>query len=930
MGLLRTIAGQSLLQRPARTLFSVLGIAVGIVTVVGVFTLDHNTVLGLSLRGAGDWKPAIEVRPAQGVADPGAELGRTPGVAGYSKFFQNDVVVRAADANGAPDGSRDGAANGRDGGVGSTSRDANGNRGVDRSADRGSTDRSAAGRGGDGSQRVRLFALESAALPTIDAVRLAAGRLLDPSAKEREVLVGDTLAAQLDLKPGDTLMLARPRRAAREACVDGEMRTVDPEETTAPDVPVEESFRVVGVLLRDKLGRRAGGSVVVADVGWARALYSGVRLDSVYWVQQDPQVDVERLRASLGTAFSYDLNKNVLVGAAADERAFRNGVRFAGLFALVLGLYVIFHTLSMSLVERIREVATLHALGATRKQIARIFFVEALALALVAAALGLAGGLGGARWLLLKGVTTLGTGHVIQVFDVPWGAIAALVGLGVGIALLGSIYPLMRARNASTVAALRGEEALRSGGVARGFHLFAALLLAVLLPTLYFVIVPVVGEAQKELIGATLAAVGFLALLVALPLIVPALLAGLTGWITRPMQALWTFSGRYAAASIRASPARIAVSAAAIALVAAAFVGLKSMTASLRGEIATWADRAIVDKVYVRGLPNARYEDLHAALKDVPGVMGVESGSARSYVPFLLIGSRPAELARHGPLATDAALRERFERGDAVILSERLSRHLSYKIGDRVHVANAGGSVQDLEVIAISDAYGYFPHPDERLYGVTSDQFLRRGFCQEVDVLQEGAIVLSRDARRERYSDPANLSDPTSDAVITALRARYPDAPALSFETGRELLDAHLEDLDRDFLLFDLILGLSALLAALGVLNGQLLSALERVKELGVLKALGVTRRQVSGAVLCEALVIGLFGGLLGTALGASLAPVIVRALEALSGLDLPDVLPVQWLVAMPLVSIAITVLAALFPIARMNRTDSIAAVRAP
>jgi ABC-type lipoprotein release transport system permease subunit len=82
--------------------------------------------------------------------------------------------------------------------------------------------------------------------------------------------------------------------------------------------------------------------------------------------------------------------------------------------------------------------------------------------------------------------------------------------------------------------------------------------------------------------------------------------------------------------------------------------------------------------------------------------------------------------------------------------------------------------------------------------------------------------------------------------------------------------------------------------------------------------------------VVCEALVIGVLGGLLGTLLGAALAPVIVRALEALSGLDLPDVVAVNWLVMMPLASIAIALLAALYPIMRMNRTDAVAAVRAP
>jgi putative ABC transport system permease protein len=152
----------------------------------------------------------------------------------------------------------------------------------------------------------------------------------------------------------------------------------------------------------------------------------------------------------------------------------------------------------------------------------------------------------------------------------------------------------------------------------------------------------------------------------------------------------------------------------------------------------------------------------------------------------------------------------------------------------------------------------------------------------------------------------------------------------MRFETGPWLLREHVADLERDFYLFDLILGMSALLAGLGVLNGQLLAALERTKELGVLKALGVSRRQLAGAVLCEAFVIGAFGGLLGTLMGASLAPVIVRALEALSGLDLPDVSGGRWLWIMPIGSVVIAVLAALYPIARMNRTDAVAAVRAP
>ncbi|MBI5364624.1 MAG: ABC transporter permease [Planctomycetes bacterium] len=878
MSLTTTIAGRSLRQRPARTLFSVLGIALGIATVVGVFTLDHNTLLGLSLPGTSDWRPALEVRPADGVLDPKGELEKTAGVAGVSSVFQNEAVVRR----------RVPIAQGTS----------------ERRVRESTPD-------GDSKTRARLFALDGAALARIEAVRLLEGRLIDPTSKEREVLIGTGLAEALGLSVGDGVLLARPRRPPAEQCVDGELKRP---ERQAGELAPELDFTVVGILARENLGRRAQGVVLVIDSAWARELFKGARLDPVYWVKQDPKVDIEKLRASLGASFSYDLNKSVLVGAAADERAFRNGVRMAGLLALVLGLYVIFHTLSIALVERVREVATLDALGATRRQIRRIFLTEALVIAALAAVVGVAGGLALARGLLLLGVTTLGTGHRIELFDVPWREVGALTAAGVGVALLGSIYPLLRARHTSSAQALRGDEHLGSAGVARGFHLFAALLLVGLLPGLYFVIVPVVGEAQGELVGAVLVGVGFLALLVVLPLVVPALFNRLSSAIARPLAALWMFSGRMAARSIRESRTRVPVSAAALALVAAAFVGLKGMTRSLRAEIEQWAAVGLVDKVYLGGLGNAPMAELRAQFARYPGFVALENGGARSYVPFLLLGERTDELRSFGPLREDPALAAEFAKGTGVIVSKRLAKHLGYRVGDRVHVGSASGSVQDLTVLAISDAYGYFPHPDERIYGVVSDDFVRRAFCIDVERVNECAVAL------RPGTDP--------DVVKTAVRELYPELNVLRYETGRDLLALHLADIDRDFRLFDLILTLTALLAALGVLNGQLLAALERAKELGVLKALGTRRRQIAGMVLCEALVIGLFGGLLGTLLGAGLTPVIVRALEGLSGLEIPHAGAGPWLAIVPAGSVAVALLAALYPIARMNRLDAVAAVR--
>jgi putative ABC transport system permease protein len=865
MGFALSLALRSLLRRKARTLFSILGVALGIATTVVVFVLDHNTILGLSARGGHEWTPGLELRPGRDVRDVAEELGAMPGVAGYSRFFQLDVDVRTQAA--------------------------------------------------PRPLRSLLVGLEASRLSSLDAIVLLKGRALDASSGARELLVGQKLAEQHGIEVGDAVTLSRPPAGAGTECRDGQLVAREPE------VELGENFvyRVVGILAKERLGRRVDGELIVADAAWAWELSPELARSEAWWVRHDPRTDLETLRSRLASSFSYELNKNVLAGAAADERAFRNGVRMAGLFALVLGLYVIFHTLSMSLLERVREVATLRALGTAGGQIARAFFLEALFTTMLAAMAGIAGGLLLARWLLERGITTLGTGRSITVFEVPWPEVLALAGIGSAIALAGSIWPLSRLSGSSTVAALRGDEPGRNGGtgggLAQSFQLYTALLLVLLLPALYFFIVPVVGEGQTALVGAMLAGLALLALLVALPVLMPGALAAATHTLAAPLCAFFPFAGRVAVATMRSSPTRVATAAAAIGLVAAAVTGLKGLTRALSGEIDQWADAAIVDKLYVRGMDPVRYPELRSALETVPGFVAIENAQARSYVPFLMLGMNLSELARHGPLHEDPTLAGRFARGDALILSPRLARHLQHPVGSRVRVATRDGSVRELEVIAISDAYGYFPHPDERMYGVVDDSFQHKYQCQDIDNLSEFALVL------RSGTDPA--------AAERVLRALKP-AARLQVESGRDLKREHLLDLERDFRLFDLILSLTAMLAALAVLNGQLLRALERAKELGVLRALGATRRQLAGSVLIESTVTGLLGGGLGTLLGALLTPVVVRALESISGLDLPQVGPGIWLLIVPAASIALAWLASVYPILHMGRRDPVLAVRAP
>jgi len=866
MGLALTTARHSLWKRPGRTLFSVLGIAVGIGTVVGVFTLDHNTVAGLRLRHAAPtWEPDLDVRAMADMPDALGTLEGTDGIARAAAYFQNEVTVAAMNSD------ETGTA-----------------------------------------QNATLLAADALAVLDLNAYSLAVGSDLDPASVDPQVLLGSKLAAALGIELGDAVLLRPARPKARKECIEGRYIEAEEDETEGPP---GLAFQVVGILAPEKLGRRSGGAIGLVDYSWGRELFRTARVDERFWVSRDPAVDVERLQSGLAQNFAFDIERSVLIGQTAEERAFRNGVRMAGLLALVLGLYVIFHTLSMSLVERVKEVATLHALGTTRAQIARIFFVEAVALSGLGGLGGLIGGIALARLLLAFGITTLGSGRYQSFFEVPWGIAIALTSMGVGVALLGSVFPLLRAKSTNTVAVLRGEmQSQRTSGGHTSFHLFAAVLLAGLLPALYFVVAPVLGESSGELVGVILLGVGLLGLFVAIPFLVPSLIAAVAVAVASPFRRWWPFSGSMAVQSMRESRRRVSVATSAIALVVASFVGLKSMTQSLHAEVEQWSEAALEDKLFVSGLPKRALDDIHNAVAALPQVRGIEGKSARIHDPFLIIGLDTAQLTEYGPIARDPGLLETMRKRHGMILSERLAMNLGYEVEDEVKVAHSSrGEVQSFRAVAVSDEYGYFPDPDERMYAVVHDDYLREYFCMGTNSPDRLALRL----------DAGSDSGP----VRAALTAAFPGAK-LAFLEGHEIRDLHTRDIDRDFFLFDVILSLTAVLAMLGILNGQLLSALERSKELGILKALGATRGQMAGMIWLESLVIGVVGGLLGLALGAGLGPVIVRALETIASMQLPYRGPQAWGVLAPAAAAVLSLVAGIYPAWMTNRMDAVKAVR--
>lgn len=859
MSLLTLIALRSVTKRPARTILSMLGIAVGIATVVALITVDHDTTLWFSRPGERDWVADVEVSPNDARTDPRRDLEGIAGVEQVAAFFQQEVDLTA---------------------------------------------------GGE-PLRVRLYALEARRARPFDAYRVSAGEDLAGAGIERPALVGEKLAGDLGLDVGARVLLARPPRSPKKICIEGRIREVDVDE---PLPPRSREFTVVGLLADERLGARVSNRMVVVDYTDGVELFEDAHVSQSFVVSKNPDADLEAMKASLGFVGSFEMNSKVIVGKAADEKAFRTGVQIAGFLALLLGLFVIFHTLSVSLLERMREVATLHALGATRGQIARVFFGEACLLAFGGGALGLGGGLALARLLLREGVTTLGVGKHVPVFEVPWSDVVPLVVLGGMCALLGSVYPLLRLGRADAVHSLRGDVELRGADVARGFRVFSVLVLVLVLPLLYLSLVPSVGVLKGEVVGVLILSGVVLALLVGLPMIVPEVVGRVVSRLLGPLRARLPFAGLMCARTIEERPARIASAIVVLAMVAAAFTALRGMTRSLVAEVEVWGATAVERKVFVSGLDDVAYAPLRDALLAVDGVLAVESGAARTHSPMLLVGLEAEQVARYGPLA-DAEVLRSFREDRGIVVSGRQANDLGYTVGDTVNVRTGRGKVEEFTVVAVSDEYGYFPWPDERLYGVIDSQVMRRDFCVGLKHADRLAI---------RLEDGADAGD-VERRIRPVLAELAPDAGT---ETGREVVGRAIRDIERDFLLFDVIITLTAILAMMGILNGQLLSALERTKELGILRALGADGRQITTTVMVEALVVGVTGGAIGVVLGAVMTPAIVEALQSISALALPHRgAGIFGLIAF-VAAVLLSLTAAVYPAWRMRRMSPVRAIR--
>jgi putative ABC transport system permease protein len=666
------------------------------------------------------------------------------------------------------------------------------------------------------------------------------------------------------------------------------------------------TFTVAGVL-PSRAGQAAENRVLVADIGLAQAVMGKTgRLDSIS-VKVPAASSIEHWLSLL----AHQLPVGVSVapaGARTEENrkmlaAFRANLRMLSYIALVVGAFLIYNNIAISVVRRRNEIGVLRSLGATRAMILCGFLSEAAFFGICGGVLGLLLGrvlaLGAVR-LISNTVESLYVSSEPAPIQITVAAAAAGLVLAFSASLLAALAPAFEASRIAPVEAMaRG----RNEFVART-HSRPRVLLAILLFGAAAVLsqVPPVHRQPLPAYAAILLLVAGTALLM------PGLIRFFVGSAHRLMYSIFGIEASLAMRSLEASLARTSVLATALTTAVAMTASVAIMVASFRQTVSVWMNDQLKADFYLRpaGAPAA---DLHptmsAAIAErierLAGVAAVDRFRAYpiSYqgMPATLAGGQSSRVSTASPTRflpgeDEQAILRKLPTGDFAVISEPFANKHHLNVGDRIHLA-LGGALRSFQVLGI-----YYDYSTEQGYIVLDRNTLLRYLPDRA--LSNLAIYLKPGA------DPARVRR----EIDQLLNGR-----AVLVFANRFLREAAISTFDRTFRITYALEFVSISVAVMGVAGALLAVIIDRRREFAILRFLGAAQSQVRRIIVCEAGLLGVLANAVGLALGTLLSLVLIFVINKQSfGWTIQFHWPFALLFAVLTGVFVATLLAALYP----------------
>ncbi|MEU7604893.1 FtsX-like permease family protein [Streptomyces sp. NPDC040724] len=628
----------------------------------------------------------------------------------------------------------------------------------------------------------------------------------------------------------------------------------------------------------------------------------------------------EQLKQNIATAVGADTYKLQTAKEAADANrkdvgSFLNVMKyvmlgFAGI-AFLVGIFLIFNTFSMLVAQRTREIGLMRAIGADSGQVLKSVVVEAFLLGVVGSVLGVGAGVGLAVGLMeLMG--QMGMHLSTDDLTVAWTTPVVGIVLGVLVTVVSAFIPARRAGKVSPMAALResGTPGDKKAGRVRA-------VLGLVLTGIGAAGLFLAAAAEKAGTGSLWLGLGVVFSLIGFIVIGPLLAAGvvrvLSGVVLRPFGSVGRLAERNALRNPRRTGATAAALMIGLALVACLSVVGSSMVASATDELdkSVGADYIINSETGQPVLPQAEQAlratpglDHVTAYREVPAKITAPDGASEEVGLGANDPTYAKDIRRKMVAGEHAAA---YGKDSMSVGSEYATKH-GIKLGDELTVAFTGGNTVKLKVAAITSDGGNI---DKTMKYISTD-IARANVPADRLPLPFMLLASAKDGQ----------SDTAAYKAVKAAMAEYPQYKVRNQADYKQALKDQVGQLLN--MVYGL-LGLAIIVAVLGVVNTLALSVVERTREIGLMRAIGLSRRQLRRMIRLESVVIALFGALLGLGLGMGWGA-SAQQLLALQGLK---VLEIPWptIIGVFAASAFVGLFAALVPAFRAGRMNVLNAI---
>ena len=620
----------------------------------------------------------------------------------------------------------------------------------------------------------------------------------------------------------------------------------------------ERRFTIRGIMKSSGLATAFGGNLAIMDIYAAQKMFGrGRTFDRIDITVKEGRTIADaqaELRQLLGPGFQVDVPSGRGQQFEAMTAAYSMMVNISSLFALFIGMFIIYNAFAIAVTQRRSEIGILRALGARRGQIRTLFLVESAVTGLVGSVLGLLLGLVIARGIaasigeLMRDVYGVAQRADEVATDPVTLGLALLI--GVATSVVAAFIPARQAAAVDPVQALqKGRYQVLSAGESRMRAIVAGVLLAISVACLF-------GSDNRVVFY-----VGYTLVVVVALLLGPLMSLGLSKLLRPLLRVLRPVEGALAADSLIQAPRRTSASVAAVLLSLALVVAGAGMARASYDAIIEWTDQALNPDLFVSPtqdvvMRSTRFPpEMQQEIERLDGVSRVQAVRNARIVfrgtPVMIVATDTlslSETVKRDPVAGDPATmwRATHERR-GLMLSDNLAELQRLSVGDTIEIQAPQGTIS-LPVVGIIVDY--------------SDQ--------------QGTILMDRSLFTQYWHDDSvNVfrlyldQNATVSEVKERILTTYAGQRQVFVLTNRELKDYILRVTDQWFALSSVQIAVAVLVAILGIVNTLTVSITDRRRELGVLQAVGGLRMQIRRTIWIEALSIGALGLILGLAFGA-------------------------------------------------------------